>query len=487
MSYYSTISDINDPNLSSQSGIHGITLPQKKSFSDKCLYQNLDIVASGASLADQPNSVSHDNLHFIGQESLVPKDESFNFMNSPFRVSDNDLLLFELDEKIEEFPKKEPEETGNEPSQISTRFKCVSPTEFKSPVPSNKMAKTTRSQSPSHGGESFPTHFGKHKKYSNVPVSKVSMEKSFPQRKKEKKKNLLSVISPNLNLVHDITTTLTQTFIKISFIDRITKQTLLIRIRCRNCKEEITEEDLLGLILIDEIQIKSNLNLNKENITVTAYSERLKEMHISMIYPASEKDISEHKKGFTVQIESKPSKRYTQYRKQQNEIDMTKSWIGKILCRDPVEQKNFISEIRVNNGDGHIILVSPISSRQHKIICVVDYISETICSLRDLESKHVTFLEKMKECIEREIQNNAELHIYRDCPIYIETEYPSKVHCLYFTISLTRNKNSFEISEIITRLRENTNYWKEIVLKVSLSSEDPRVALYKEAPNVLVD
>ena len=45
MSYYSTISDINDPNLSSQSDIHGITLPQKKSFSDKCLYQNLDIVA----------------------------------------------------------------------------------------------------------------------------------------------------------------------------------------------------------------------------------------------------------------------------------------------------------------------------------------------------------------------------------------------------------------------------------------------------------
>tara|TARA_A100001015_G_C14923284_1_gene685210 strand:- start:862 stop:1143 length:282 start_codon:yes stop_codon:yes gene_type:complete len=92
----------------------------------------------------------------------------------------------------------------------------------------------------------------------------------------------------------------------------------------------------------------------------------------------------------------------------------------------------------------------------------------------------------MRECIEKEIQNNAKLNSYRNCPIYIETEYPSKVHCLYFTVSLSRNKNNFEISEIIERLRENTNYWKEIILKVSLSSEDPRVALYRDTPAVFI-
>lgn len=512
MDSYRSKSDLNISKLGEQEPLFSKISPQKgKSVSERCLYQNLEIVGSGASLAEQtivssrlslanlPISVSSDDLYFIGfdcpdfDEETSPKnsgcleqhcklDDHNVPMNSPKRVSENSFLSLKVDE---EFSKKASFE--GEASLTTNRFKTISQSQYKSPKASNKMARTTCSQSPSNGLESAFNHNGKHKKHSNSPLSKISLEKSFPHRKKEKKVNLLSLIPFSLSLVHDITTTLTQTFIKISFVDQDTKQTLLIRIRCRNSKEKISEEDLLGLILIDEIHIKTKLLLNKDNLTVTAYSDRLREMHITMIYPASEQDISEHKKGFMIEIESKPSDEYTQYRRQQNEIDLATSWIGKVLCRDPIEQKNFISEIGLNNGDGSIILVSPLSSKQHRIICVVDYLSETICSLRDLETRHVSFLEKMRESIVGEIQNNEKLISYRDCPIYIEIEYPSKVHCLHFNISLNKNKNNFELSEIIARLRENTNYWKEIVLKVSLSSQDPRVALYKDATNVLTD
>ena len=51
-------------------------------------------------------------------KNLDHKDESFNFINSPFG-SDNDLLLFEFDEKIEEFPKK------NQKKQVMNLAKLV--------------------------------------------------------------------------------------------------------------------------------------------------------------------------------------------------------------------------------------------------------------------------------------------------------------------------------------------------------------------------
>lgn len=456
-----------------------------KTGSQNSLYSSGIVVGSGDSLKSLsgPVMVSSDDLYFLGSQCLIPEDEepssqqeSFEF---PTKFSSNNSHLFPF---YSNGFKKSFEESVSIEDDIGTKannsnLKTISQPQFEN-QPSNKALKTKKCQSPSNSQEFKWIHSSSEPK---SILGKPFSQNSFPTKKKGRTKRLRSFFSPTLNLVHDTTTTLTQEFIKISFMDLNTKQSLLVRIRCRNNKKEISEEELKDLILSEEIQINSDLGFNnKKNITITAYSEKLKDMHISMIYPASKQDILEHKESTIIQIKSRPSDEYTEYREHQNKLDLKKGWIGRILSRDPSEDRNFISEISVNNGDGRIILVSPLSSKKNKIICFVDYFSETIYSLRDLQSKHVIFLERMRECIEKEIQNNDQLVSYRNCPVYIETEYPSKIHCLHFNISTTRHKSNFELSEIIEKLRENNNYWKDVVLEVSLSSLDPRIELYKK-------
>ena len=66
MASYSKISDLDQLNLGNHTdSVFSKEKPQKTT-SDRCLYQNLDIVGSGASLAEHhPNSVSYDDFNFI--------------------------------------------------------------------------------------------------------------------------------------------------------------------------------------------------------------------------------------------------------------------------------------------------------------------------------------------------------------------------------------------------------------------------------------
>lgn len=294
---------------------------------------------------------------------------------------------------------------------------------------------------------------------------------------REKSKPSLMNIFPGLILQHDETTINKKTFIRISFTDQITNQILLLKIRCNFNKEEISEEELISLLLEKDIEVVKKLNWNSPEVVLIAYTERLQRMHVSMIYPATDHQISEHK-GKMITANSTPSMEYTEYRKQQNEFDLQKSWIRRILERDISENNNIISELRVNS-DGNIILVQPLSVRQKRIICIVDYDFGPIYSLRDLQGTHLWFLKEIKSSIKAEIQQNEDLSSYRESPIYIEVEYPPKIHCLHFSISASRNHQNFEIDHIIEKLEEDMKYWNNTTINnVRISSLDPRAKFY---------
>lgn len=292
----------------------------------------------------------------------------------------------------------------------------------------------------------------------------------------------LSIVIPDLDLEFDhISTNLEkiQTRYSISFVDKKSKQPLLIHINCKYNTRKVSQEQLINFVMTGGIWVHSFPESQTRYKRLIADSYLFKKIHVLLIYPPSEQEICVHK-GEKKNFRSVPSESYTQYRKERNQQDLNNSWIRGVLCRSLKEESYFRKYSYINNigqiqfgkspGKKNELLMIPLFTLPEE--------EETLPSLRDVSGIHLDFMRKIE-------QQKNELfmpYLNGDGKIYIYTDIHPMIYVLHFKVSLQKHSKLEELSDIIENLSRNKNHYKDMVIEnVKLSNLDPLTHIFKES------
>ena len=307
--------------------------------------------------------------------------------------------------------------------------------------------------------------------------------KGFGTKKKISSKNKkLSSVIPDLDLEFDhISTNLEkiQTRYSISFIDKKSKQPLLIHINCKNNTQKVSQEQLIDFVMNGSILVHSFVDSGTKYRRIIADSKLLEKISVQLIFPAPEQEMCPHK-GVEKIYCSEPSESYTQYRKDKNQQDLNNTWIRGVLCRSPNEESYFREYSYINNigriqygkspGKKNELLMIPLFSSPEE--------EETLPSLRDVSGIHLDFMRK----IEQQKNELFSPYLNGDGKIYICTDLHPTIYVLHFKISLHKHSRLEELSDIIENLSKNKNHYKDMVIEnVRLSNLDPLTHIFKES------
>lgn len=307
--------------------------------------------------------------------------------------------------------------------------------------------------------------------------------KVFSTKKKISSRNKkLSSVIPELDLELDhISTNLDkiQTRYSISFIDKKSKQTLLIHINCKNNTQKVSQKQLIDFVMTGNILVHSFPESQTRYQRLIADSDLFKKINVLLIYPPSEHEMLLHK-GVERTYCSVPSESYTKYRKDRNQKDLNNSWIREVLCRTSKEESYFREYSYINNigriqfgkspGKKNELLMIPLFTLPEE--------EETLPSLRDVSGIHLDFMRKIE-------QQKNELfmpYLNGDGKIYIYTDIHPMIYVLHFKVSLQKHSKLEELSDIIENLSRNKNHYKDMVIEnVKLSNLDPLTHIFKES------
>ena len=348
-------------------------------------------------------------------------------------------------------------------SKIKSPETKTSLSELRQPQPVVKPSKLTKTPSKLTGNNASFKDFSTKKKIS-------------PEYKK------LSIVIPDLDLEFDhISTNLEkiQTRYSISFVDKKSKQPLLIHINCKYNTRKVSQEELINFVMTGSICVRSFPESQTRYKRLIADSCLFKKIHVLLIYPPSDQEICDHK-GEKKNYRSVPSESYTQYRKDKNQQDLNNTWIRGVLCRSPNEESYFREYSYINNigriqfgkspGKKNELLMIPLFTLPEE--------EETLPSLRDVSGIHLDFMRK----IEQQKNELFSPYLNGDGKIHIYTDLHPTIYVLHFKISLQKHSSLEELSDIIENLSKNKNYYKDLVINnVRLSNLDPLAHIFKES------
>lgn len=316
------------------------------------------------------------------------------------------------------------------------------------------------------------------------PIYNKGSFKAFNSKKKIIFSNLiLSKVIPKLDLEFDyISTNLDkiQTRYSISFVDKQSRQILIIHINCKDNTRKVSQEELINFVMTGSICVRSFPESQTRFKRLIADSKLLNKINVKLIYPSSEDDICEHK-GEKKNFRSVPSESYTQYRKEKNQQDLNNTWIREVLCRSPNEESYFREYSYINNigriqygkspGKKNELLMIPLFTLSEE--------EETLPSLRDVSGIHLDFMRKIEQ--QKNELFSPYLNLNSNDKIYIYTDLHPTIYVLHFKISLHKHSRLEELSDIIENLSKNKNHYKDMVIEnVRLSNLDPLTKIFEE-------
>lgn len=307
--------------------------------------------------------------------------------------------------------------------------------------------------------------------------------KAFNSKKKIiSSKLILSKVIPELDLEFDyISTNLDkiQTRYSISFIDKQSRQILIIHINCKDNTQKVKKGQLIDFVMSNEILVYSYIDSQTRFRRLIADSKLLNKINVQLIYPSSKQEICDHK-GEKKSYCSVPSETYTKYRKDRNQQDLNNSWIREVLCRSSKEESYFREYSYINNIGRIQFGKSP--GKKNELLMVPLFTlpegEETLPSLRDVSGIHLDFMRK----IEQQKNELFSPYLNGDGQIYIYTDLHPMIYVLHFKISLQKHSRLEELSDIIENLSKNKNHYKDMVIEnVKLSNLDPLTHIFKES------